>query len=251
MKNSEMEAIRCEKGYIHSLESFGTVDGPGVRFVVFFQGCPLRCQYCHNPDTWTFGQGRAVTAQEVAQEIVRYRHFIQKGGVTLSGGEPLAQPEFCAELLRLCREQGFHTAVDTSGAVPLERCQFAVDRADMLLLDIKALEPGLCKQLTGQDNAHALELLNYCEQKKKTVWLRHVLVPGITLERTRLEQLADFVGQFSCVQKTELLPFHKMGAYKWEELNIPFPLAEIPEPAKEELDMAAEIFHAHNLTVTI
>lgn len=251
MKNFKVKAEGETRGFIHSLESFGTVDGPGVRFVVFMQGCPLRCQYCHNPDTWAFNQGRAVTAPELMAEIARYKSFIQKGGVTLSGGEPLAQPRFCAELLRLCRKEGLHTAVDTSGAVPLRTCREAVAEADLLLLDIKVLEPELCKALTGRDNAEALKLLRYCEQEHKPVWLRHVLVPGITLNRGRLERLADFIKPFTCVQKVELLPFHKLGAYKWEAMKIPFSLAETPEPSQEELDLAAAIFHSREIPFTI
>lgn len=251
MKDFEVKPGQEIQGFIHSLESFGTVDGPGVRFVVFMQGCLLRCRYCHNPDTWAFQQGRTLTAPELMAEISRYRSFIQKGGVTLSGGEPLAQPEFCAELLRLCRAEGLHTAVDTSGAVPLEHCRKAVDEADLLLLDIKALEPALCKALTGRDNTEALNLLRYCERGSKPVWLRHVLVPGITLAREGLERLADFIKPFTCVQKVELLPFHKLGAYKWKAMKLPFSLAETPEPSQEELELAAEIFRSRALTFTI
>lgn len=229
-------------GRIHSVESFGAVDGPGIRFVVFFQGCPLRCAFCHNPDTWDFSGGGEVTADEMLGEILKYKSFLKKGGVTLSGGEPLAQPAFCAELLRLCKENGLHTAVDTSGAIPLDKCQEAVDLADLLLLDIKALDPNLCKTITGQSNQNALALLNHREETGKPVWIRHVLVPGLTLDMPRLQALADFLRPYKCVEKVELLPYHSMGAYKWEALGLPYTLKDTPEPTEGELRAAEAIF---------
>ena len=182
-------------------------------------------------------------------EISRYRSFIQKGGVTLSGGEPLAQPEFCAELLRLCRAEGLHTAVDTSGAVPLEHCRGAVDEADLLLLDIKALDPTLCREITGQDNAGALRTLALREELHKPVWIRHVLLPGYTLQRERLEQLAAFLAPYTCIEQVELLPFHKMGEFKWEQLQLPYRLSDVQPPTFDQVDMAREIFARAGLPV--
>ncbi len=236
-------------GHIHSVETFGALDGPGIRYVVFFQGCPLRCRYCHNPDTWLPGKGREVLAGDLVQDILRYRNFISSGGVTLSGGEPLFQPEFCLAVLHICRENGLHTAIDTSGSIALEECRPCIDEADMLLLDIKALDPLECKSLTGKDNRCALEILDYCEQIGRTVWIRHVLVPGLTLERGRLERLADFLKEYRCVKRVELLPFHKMGAYKWDALGIPFTLSEVVEPSAEELQMATKIFTDRNILI--
>ncbi|MCL2884889.1 MAG: radical SAM protein, partial [Oscillospiraceae bacterium] len=146
-------------GRVHSVETGGTVDGPGIRYVLFLQGCPLRCVYCHNPDTWDCGGGRTMTVDEVVTDIRRYRAFIQNGGVTLSGGEPLLQADFAAAVLDACRREGIHTAVDTSGAVPLAACRHAVDAADLLLLDMKAGTDALCAQITGQDLSRPLELL--------------------------------------------------------------------------------------------
>lgn len=236
-------------GYIHSVETFGALDGPGIRYVLFLQGCPLRCRYCHNPDTWQAGQGKRMAPRDVVRDILRYRNFIASGGVTISGGEPMLQPEFCLELLRLCRKNGLHTAIDTGGGVPLEKCLSCVDEADLILLDIKALDPEECKSLTGKDNTGALDILNRREQLSRDVWIRHVLVPGITLERGRLERLADFLQLYRCVKRVELLPFHKMGAYKWDALGIPFTLADTPEPSSADLQMAREIFTNRNIPV--
>ncbi len=228
-------------GRIHSYESFGTLDGPGVRFVVFLQGCPLRCRYCHNPDTWECGGGRPVTSAEVMKAILSCRNFLS-GGVTLSGGEPLAQPEFAADLLRRCRAAGLHTAVDTAGSFPLSRSANVIDEADLLLLDIKALDDALCRELTGHGNFNTLATLDYCEQRGKPVWIRHVLVPGFTLVRERLTALAGYLSSYSCIQRIDLLPFHKMAEFKWKELRLHNTLAGTPEPEKEEIRMAEEIF---------
>lgn len=234
-------------GYIHSYESFGAVDGPGVRFVVFFQGCPLRCLYCHNPDTWEMKRGRLIEASAVLNEILQYRSFIKDGGVTLSGGEPLLQPDFCAELLSLCKRAGLHTAVDTSGAVPLSHCRKAVDLADLLLLDIKDIDPEDCIKLTGQDNRSALHLLSYCEETGKPVWIRHVLVPGLTADDRKLARLAQALKPFSCIQKVELHPFHKMGEYKWGQIGAPYTLTDTPPLAEDELNHAKELLGSYEI----
>ncbi len=234
-------------GRVHSTESFGALDGPGVRFVVFLQGCALRCLYCHNPDTWEFGKGNMVSSAEIVERILSYMSFIKGGGVTLSGGEPLLQPEFCQAILEGCREHGLHTAIDTSGAVPLERCKGAVDAADLILLDIKALDNELARRLTGKGNEDTLRLLDYCESGGKPVWVRHVLVPGLTLYEDQLAALADFLKGYSCVEKVELLPFHKMGEFKWKELNCAYSLYDTPVPTREEVEMARRIFKERGL----
>ena len=215
-------------GRIHSHETFGTLDGPGVRYVLFLQGCNLRCAYCHNPDTWAFG-GKEVTVEEVIADILRYKNFIRDGGVTFSGGEPLLQPEFVKALCDECRKAGLHTAIDTAGAIPLGQCRAAIDAADLILLDIKAIDPATCKALTGQDNALALKLLDYCEAQRKDVWISHVVVPGFTMDAAQLKALQDYVKRFACVKKVNLLPFHKMGMYKWERLGLTSPLANTQE----------------------
>ena len=180
-------------GRIHSVESFGTLDGPGVRYVVFLQGCPLRCLYCHNPDTWATGGGTETTVPELMRRIESCRNFIRSGGVTLSGGEPLMQPDFSRALLESCREAGSHTALDTAGSFPLARSRAVIDAADLVLLDIKALDPELCVRLTGRDGGNTLATLDWCEESGKPVWIRHVLVPGLTLDRARLEALAAYL----------------------------------------------------------
>ncbi len=238
-------------GRIHSIESFGTLDGPGIRYVLFLQGCGLRCKYCHNPDTWQMGSGKAMDSDEVIADVLTYKHFIRSGGVTLSGGEPLLQPEFVADILKKCENLGIHTALDTAGAVPLSISREAIDAAKMILLDIKALDNDLCKALTGRSNEDTLATLAYCETKGKPVWLRHVLVPGYTLDKQLLENLADYLTYFSCIELVELLPFHKMGEYKWKELRLPYALADIEPPDKKTLAMARGIFESRNLKVLL
>lgn len=237
------------KGRIHSVESFGAVDGPGIRFVVFMQGCPLRCLFCHNPDTWDAKAGREVSAEELVKEILTYRNYIKTGGVTLSGGEPLLQAEFTAEVLRLCRENRLHTAVDTSGCIPLEKALPALELADMLLLDIKDIDPDDAQELTGMTNRNAIATLDYCEKVAKTVWVRHVVVPGYTLDFEKLERLAAFLSQYTCVEKVELLPFHKMGEYKWQVLGEDYKLFDTQEPAEEEMARVKGIFRAKGILV--
>lgn len=234
-------------GRIHSIETFGAVDGPGIRFVVFFQGCPLRCLYCHNPDSWDASGGREVTAEELIEQIKRYRNFIKSGGVTLSGGEPLLQSEFAEELLRLCKQNGFHTAVDTSGCIPLSKCKAAVDRADMLLLDIKAIDSALTKKITGAGNENALKILEYCESVGKPVWIRHVLLPGYTLDYEQAHRMGSFLKDFRYVEKVELLPFHKMGEYKWETLKLPYTLTEVQPPESEQVEEYRRILLSYGI----
>lgn len=229
-------------GRIHSYESFGTVDGPGVRFVIFLQGCSLRCQYCHNPDTWDPKGGRMVTAEEVVEKAERCRAYLRNGGVTLSGGEPLLQPEFARTLLQLCREARLHTALDTAGTAPINVSAPVADAADMVLLDIKALDPETSRTLSGQTNANALALLEHCERTGKRTWIRHVIVPGITLDMEKLERLATFLKPFSCIEKVELLPFHQLGAFKWKALGIPYQLEGVPVPTAAEIEAANRIF---------
>ncbi|MDR0932115.1 MAG: pyruvate formate lyase-activating protein [Victivallales bacterium] len=229
-------------GRIHSIESFGTLDGPGVRFVVFLQGCPLRCRYCHNPDTWSVSGGKEITVTELMRQIESCRNFISSGGVTLSGGEVLMQKEFTVELLQRCREQGFHTALDTAGSLPIEFSRAMIDAADLLLLDIKSLDSELCQKLTGQDNTNTLSTLNYCEKIGKAVWIRHVLIPGWTLEVSKLKSLATYLADFKCVQRVDLLPFHRMAEFKWKALKCQDFLMDTPEPTPDELEIAERIF---------
>ena len=236
-------------GKIHSFESFGAVDGPGVRYVVFLQGCPLRCIYCHNPDTWPPQDGQVYTVEEVVDKIVPYLPFLRRGGVTLTGGEPLMQAEFVHDLTIALHEHGLHVAIDTAGSLPLEQCKKAVDAADMLLLDIKALDSKLCRMICGSDGTHAKELLQYCEGIKKPVWLRHVVVPDYTLDYAKLEALAAYLKKFTCIERVELLPFHQMGSYKWEVEHLPYALQDKRTPEPEEMDKARQIFTDVGFTV--
>ena len=242
LSNDSLSDLRQVSGRIHSTESFGAVDGPGVRFVVFLQGCTLRCWYCHNPDSCKFGEGELITAGALFDQIIDYRSFIEKGGVTLSGGDPLAQPQFCFALISLCKQAGLHTAIDTSGYLPLEQTEKTIDLADMLLLDLKELDPQDCRQLTGQTNENTLATLDYCEKTGKPVWIRHVCVPGYTLTPQKLERLAAFLKSYTCVEKVELIPFHQMGSYKWDYIAQTYQLKDTPVPTSQEMQTAKQIF---------
>lgn len=236
-------------GFIHSTETFGTLDGPGIRYVVFLQGCPLQCLYCHNPDSWDLNDGTKKTAAEVMEDIVRYKTFISSGGVTISGGEPLMQPEFVSQLIDLGHANGLHMAIDTSGAVPLNTCEDAVKKADLLLLDIKSIDNQKCLNISGRGNLNTLEMLEYREKIGKPVWIRHVLVPGLTLVEEDLIKLAEHLKSFKCIEKIELLAFHKMGEYKWQELGRPYMLYDTPAPNPDEIEAARNIFIQRGLPV--
>lgn len=236
-------------GRIHSVESFGALDGPGIRYVLFLQGCPLRCLFCHNPDSWHGENGKETNSVDIVRDILRYHNFIKNGGVTLSGGEPLAQPEFAASILQGCHEHGLHTALDTSGGVSLLLCQKAVDAADLLLLDIKAAEDALFRRLTGRGMDNTLELLSYCEQVKKPVWIRHVLVPGYTADAEHAHKLGRLLKNFTCIERVELLPFHKMGEYKWKALGEPYQLSATQPPETETVQMVKDILKSYGLNV--
>lgn len=236
-------------GRIHSLESFGAVDGPGVRFVVFFQGCPLRCLFCHNPDSWDTNGGMLMEADRLAENILSYKNYLS-GGVTFSGGEPLLQSVFCEALMDQLQENGMHIAIDTSGAIPPENVKNILDKADLLLLDIKSINPTMCKTITRMDNHNALKTLQYREKIGKPVWIRHVILPDYTLDYPMLEQMAEKLQKFSCIEKIELLPFHKMGEYKWEALKEPYQLEKIEPPSKEDMEKIKEIFRKHHFEVS-
>ena len=223
-------------GKVHSYETFGAVDGPGIRFIVFLQGCPPRCLYCHNPDTWDPKDGTETTVEEIVKKVLPYRGFYKGGGgVTVSGGEPMAQHEFVRDLLRALKKENIHTAIDTSGAVPLSLCREAIEEADMLLLDIKSIYPALSKTITGSDTVlgNEKEYLDYCESTGKDVWIRHVVVPGLTMDDEQLRSLRRFLDGYSCVKRIEPLPFHKLGEHKWEKGC--YTLSATEQPTKEEM----------------
>jgi len=227
-------------GKIHHTETCGTVDGPGVRFVFFMQGCPMRCLFCHNPDSINQSGGTTITVNEAEREVLRYRNFIQ--GVTFSGGEPLLQAEFVAELARRLGRAGLSVAIDTAGAPDLPLCTEAIDAADLLLLDIKAASDDLARKLTGYSSRRAFHTLDYCEHTGKRVWIRHVLIPGWTLKSRQLEALARRLRPYKCVELIELLPFHQLGAPKWEELGWEYSFRDVPPPSPEAIEEAADFF---------
>lgn len=235
-------------GRIHSFESFGTVDGPGIRFVTFLQGCPLRCQYCHNPDTWGAG-GKEYTAEEVARQALKYKNYYgSNGGITVTGGEPLLQIDFVTELFTLLKKQGIHTCVDTSGFVfhesdgeNVEKHKKLLDVTDLFLLDIKHIDDEACKKLTGQGNQNTLAFAKFLSENGKKIWIRQVLVPNLTDGEASLKRTREFIDTLSGVEKVEVLPYHTMGVVKYEKLGIAYPLAGVEAPTKEKVAWAREI----------
>ncbi|MFI3283843.1 MAG: pyruvate formate-lyase-activating protein [Erysipelotrichaceae bacterium] len=233
------------KGYVHSTESFGTVDGPGVRFVVFLQGCPLRCLYCHNPDTWKPNQGQLMDVDEILEKYERNKAFLKNGGITCTGGEPLLQMDFVYQLFKKAKEKGIHTCLDTSGITFTEEKKQSFDQlmevTDLVMLDIKHIEPRQHRLLTGQDNHRILAFATYLKSIQKPVWIRHVVVEGWTLNETYLYDLGYFIGGLDNLKALDVLPYHKMGNYKYESLNMNPPLLDTKEASKEDAEMAKQI----------
>ncbi len=227
-----MDAV---EGRIHSFESCGMVDGPGLRFIVFLQGCPLRCLYCHNPDSWAYSGGSVMSSHEVVEMASRYRQWMNSsgGGITLSGGEPLAQSQFTLAILKQARKRGMHTALDTSGYGKLSEIREVLDEADLVIMDIKTPNAELCPRLCKIPLAVPLETLDYLVSIKKPLWLRHVVVPGLTANDEDLESLMNLVKGISSLERFEFLPFHKMGEEKWENENLVYTLKDThpPDPA--------------------
>lgn len=238
-------------GRIHSVETCGTVDGPGIRFVVFTQGCPLRCLYCHNPDCRTVEGGQVVTVDALLAEILHYRAYLKAsgGGVTITGGEPLLQPEFVGELMQCCKAEGLHTALDTSGFSDLAAAQLVLPYADLVLLDIKSFQPELYHTVTHVDLKPTLRLARHLKAIQKPTWIRFVLVPGLTDAPDNVAALAEFVATLPNVERVEVLPFHQMGAYKWEALGYDYPLKEIQPPPFEQVEQVKAQFQSHGLSV--
>ena len=238
-------------GFIHSLESFGSVDGPGVRYVVFFQGCPMRCAYCHNPDTWEIPGGTEMSADEILQKMLRNKAFYTKGGITATGGEPMMQMDFLIELFTKAKEAGVHTCLDTSGIVFTgtnadgtpkdERITRLMEVTDLVMLDIKHMDAVAHQDLTLQSNEYILEFAHYLDSIGKTVWIRHVVVPGITLQEESLKAVGEFLSTLHNVEKLEVLRYHAMGKAKYEALGMDYRLKDIPQLTKEELVWAEEV----------
>ena len=236
------------KGYIHSLESFGSVDGPGVRYVIFLSGCAMRCQFCHNPDTWNMQAGTSYTADELLEKALRYRSYWgSKGGITVSGGEPLLQIDFLLELFTKAKEKGVHTTLDTCGN-PFTReepffskFEKLMEVTDLVMLDIKHMDEEQHVLLTGQKNDNILDMAKYLSDTGKSMWIRHVLVPERSDRDDYLWKLHDFIEKLDHVESVEVLPYHTLGVYKWKELGIPYGLEGIEPPTQERIQNANEI----------
>ena len=228
---------------VHSIESFGTVDGPGIRFVLFLQGCSLKCKYCHNRDTWDIKGGEFKSLDEIFENILRYKSYIYpNGGVTVTGGEPLLQYEFLIELFKRLKKEGIHTCIDTSGMVILsDKIKELIDLTDLFLLDIKHIDPDKCKELVGMSNKRELEFARYLSDNNKHMWIRQVLVPGFTDDEQDLLKLKDFIASLKTVDRVEILPYHNMGKYKWEELNYKYELDGVRTATDEDVLRAKNI----------
>ena len=228
-------------GRIHSLESFGTVDGPGTRFVVFVQGCPMRCAYCHNPDTCEMNGGTIMEASEIMEQFERNKSFYEKGGITVTGGEPLMQVDFLIELFTECKKKNVHTCIDSSGIAfnPknkewMAKLDHLMTLTDLVMLDIKHIDPEHHKELTGQPNAPILAFAEYLSEKNVDTWIRHVVVPGITDDPVYLEKLGYFIGGLRSLKALDVLPYHTMGKPKYEKLGIDYKLKDVPAMSQDK-----------------
>ena len=238
------------KGYVHSLESFGSVDGPGVRYIIFLTGCAMRCQFCHNPDTWDMKKGTLYTTDELLEKAMNYRSYWKNdGGITVSGGAPLLQIDFLTELFRKAKANGIHTTLDTSGN-PFTREEPFFSKfnelmkyTDLVMLDIKHIDDEQHKILTGCTNKNILDLARYLSDIKKPVWIRHVLVPERSDYDEYLIKLDEFIQTLDNVQKVEVLPYHTLGAYKWDELGYEYKLKGIDPPSVERVENANKLLH--------
>ncbi|WP_405996738.1 pyruvate formate-lyase-activating protein [Streptomyces sp. NBC_00829] len=236
-------------GHVHSWDLSTGVDGPGTRFVLFTSGCPLRCLYCQNPDTWHLRDGRTATVDEIMTEIGKHRSFLTAagGGVTLSGGEPLLQPRFTGEVLRRCKELGLHTVLDTSGLLGARAGDDLLADTDLVLLDIKSFDAGTYRRLTGGALAPTLSFATRLKRLGVPMWIRYVLVPGWTDDEEAVDGLAAFLAGLDHVERVDVLPFHKLGAPKYEALGIPFPLRATPAPDVQLVERVRGQFRAHGL----
>lgn len=230
-------------GRIHSLESFGTVDGPGIRFVVFMQGCPLRCRYCHNPDTWDVNKGTEYTSKQLIGEVLKYKAFMELsgGGVTFTGGEPLLQAQFVLEACKLLKDENISIAIDTSGFVWNDTVRKVLEYTDIVLLDIKNYDSEVYRKVTGAELAPTLKLLDYLREHNTTTWVRYVLVPGLTDNLESIQKLSKHLRDYPNVEKIELLGFHKMGEFKWRELGLSYQLDQTKEPDTDLLSKVKEL----------
>ena len=235
-------------GNIHSIETFGSADGPGVRYLIFLKGCNMRCKYCHNPDTWAKTEGEMKSAEEILQQALRYkRYWGKKGGITVSGGEALLQIDFVTELFTLAKEKGVNTCLDTAGN-PFTReepfyskFEKLMEVTDLVMLDIKEMDEEKHKKLTGRSNKNILAMADKMNEMGKEMWIRHVLVPGLTDGKEDLKALRKKLDEWTNVSRVEILPYHTLGLFKWENLGIPYSLEGVPVPTEEQVKEAEEI----------
>ena len=228
---------------VHSFESFGAVDGPGIRFVIFLQGCHLECKYCHNRDTWDINSGKYESLDEIFTKVIRYKNYIcPNGGVTVTGGEPLLQVKFLVELFKKLKEENIHTCIDTSGMVTItDDIKELLSYTDLVLLDIKHIDDNKCRDLVGKSNKLELEFAKYLSDNNIKMWIRQVIVPGYTDNKEDLLKLKDFIGSLKTVEKVELLPYHNIGEFKWKKLGLKYPLEGIRQATDEDIKKAKEI----------
>ena len=255
MLSQELAMKDCKKGLVHAHETFGAVDGPGVRYVVFLQGCSMRCKYCHNPETWAENGGdwkaELWDVKELFDKVYRYKNYwgknLDKGGITVSGGEPLLQMEFVTEFFRMAKAKGVHTTLDTSGqpfkndAAYIEKLDELLKYTDLVMLDLKAFDGELHKQLTGCENANILEFAKHVSDNGTAMWIRRVLVPSVTDSEEDLTKTYEFIKTLDTVEKVEVLPYHTLGLFKWAKLNLPYPLDGVRSPSKEEVEKAEKL----------
>jgi pyruvate formate lyase activating enzyme len=232
---------------IHSLESLGTVDGPGIRFVIFFQGCNLKCKYCHNRDLWDCSLGTEYTLRELCLEVIKHKDFFEhSGGITVTGGEPLLQAEFLADFFEMCRHFEIHTALDTAGSVPItDVVKKVLKYTDLVLLDIKHIDENKAKELSGSSNIDTIAFAEYLSEHKIPMWIRYVVVPGYTDDLKDLEKLGQFLQPFKNIEKLELLPYHQMGKHKWELMGDQYELECVKPPSKSEIEAVKAILEKY------
>lgn len=236
-------------GRIHSFETLGAVDGPGIRFILFMQGCSLRCKFCHNRDTWDCKGGTEYTVDKIFEKILKYKNYFiaSNGGVTVSGGEPLLQADFIIELFKKLKQAGINTALDTSGMFDItDKIKTLITLTDLFLVDIKSINDEICKDLVGHSNKKELEFIKYLDSIGKEIWIRQVIVPGITDKDEDLYKLRDFINSIEHITKVDLLPYHDLGKYKWIKLGEKYPLENTRTATNEDIERVKKILSENN-----